>query len=135
MRGFSPVWSPVMDLSKELKENIAVSQDRVSCLVDVISDRFDHQFAVVLTARLRGLVFFGRCIACPQTPFSFIRGDVRLFADMDGLIFAAVSVFYGHKYIIVVFFIDIVFIDKGKGLCVCGKGLGKCFPHLPSESF
>lgn len=43
---------------------------------------------------------------------------MRLFADMDGLIFAGVSVFYGHKYIIVVFFTDIVFIDKGKGVCL-----------------
>jgi hypothetical protein len=38
----------MLDLSKELKENMAVSRDRVSCMVDAILDsivRFDHQFA------------------------------------------------------------------------------------------
>jgi hypothetical protein len=49
-----------MDLSKELKENIAVSFDRVSCLVDVISDlivRFASRVVVILKVGLRGLVF------------------------------------------------------------------------------
>ena len=96
----------MLELSKEPKEKIAVAQDRVSLLVDVILDlivRFDHQFA---TSPHRWAAW-----AC------FFR-QMHDFGDVDGLIFAAVSVFLWTQ--IHYCCTDIVFLDKRKKY-VCGK--------------
>lgn len=125
----------MLDLSKELKEDIALAQDWVSWLVDAISYsvvRFDHQFASSPSHSLaaRACFFSGRCMACPQCRFPLYEETSDVTVCRYGWVdfWQRLLYYCGHRYIIVVFFTDIVFVDKWKCVFVCVWQRTRKFP-------
>lgn len=107
----------MLDLSKELKENMAVSQDRVSCMVDAISDsivRFDHQFA---SSPHSWAVFFWQSHGLPSDAVFFCmrrRETVCRYGWVDFR--RGVCILWTHTLLL--YSLLIVFINKGKGVCL-----------------